>query len=242
MKKNIRKLNKKGKFIIYFFILLIILFIYILISSDIFKLKEIELKGNTKITKSDIIDYSKIKMGENIFKYNLKDLEDKLYLNPYIKKVIIKRKIPDKLVIKIEENREYAVITTGKRYIYIGKGGIVLSENNKLTNKNIPMITGVYLKEKNINKKIKFDLPNSNELISMIDNINKNNMEREIEVIKINKDYIYLNTKDNLKVIISKDLNYNINRLKVILLDLKNKHKKGGDLDLRTKGKAIYSP
>ncbi|GKZ06941.1 cell division protein FtsQ/DivIB [Paraclostridium bifermentans] len=82
MKKNKCKLNKRGKFAIYAFILLVILFIYICISSSIFELKQIDVDGNSKITKSDIIKIGDIETGKNIFKYNLNDVEKKIIGKP----------------------------------------------------------------------------------------------------------------------------------------------------------------
>lgn len=149
MKKNKCKLNKRGKFAIYAFILLVILFIYICISSSIFELKQIDVDGNSKITKSDIIKIGDIETGKNIFKYNLNDVEKKLLVNPYIKYVKVSRKFPDKLVITIKENSEYAIIKEGASYIYIGENGLVLSEQKDIKNKNIPLVSGIEIKIKN---------------------------------------------------------------------------------------------
>lgn len=244
MKKNKCKLNKRGKFAIYAFILLVILFIYICISSSIFELKEIDVDGNSKITKSDIIKIGDIETGKNIFKYNLNDVEKKLLVNPYIKYVKVSRKFPDKLVITIKENSEYAIIKEGASYIYIGENGLVLSEQKDIKNKNIPLVSGIEIKNKKLNTKIKINSDKSNDIILAIDKLKKNNMSRKIESIKINKNKMYMKTDDNTNIVlkIDEDIEYNINRLKAILVDLKSNNKKGGNIDLTSKEQAIYSP
>ncbi|WP_419742034.1 cell division protein FtsQ/DivIB [Paraclostridium dentum] len=244
MKKNKCKLNKRGKFAIYAFILLVILFIYICISSSIFELKQIDVDGNSKITKSDIIKIGDIETGKNIFKYNLNDVEKKLLVNPYIKYVKVSRKFPDKLVITIKENSEYAIIKEGASYIYIGESGLVLSEKKDIKNKNIPLVSGIEIKNKKLNTKIKINSDKSNYIILAIDTLKKNNMSRKIESIKINKNKMYMKTDDNTNIVlkIDEDIEYNINRLKAILVDLKSNNKKGGNIDLTSKEQAIYSP
>lgn len=244
MKKNKCKLNKRGKFAIYAFILLVILFIYICISSSIFELKQIDVDGNSKITKSDIIKIGDIETGKNIFKYNLNDVEKKLLVNPYIKYVKVSRKFPDKLVITIKENSEYAIIKEGASYIYIGENGLVLSEQKDIKNKNIPLVSGIEIKNKKLNTKIKINSDKSNDIILAIDTLKKNNMSRKVESIKINKNKMYMKTDDNTNIVlkIDEDIEYNINRLKAILVDLKSNNKKGGNIDLTSKEQAIYSP
>lgn len=244
MKKNKCKLNKRGKFAIYAFILLVILFIYICISSSIFELKQIDVDGNSKITKSDIIKIGDIETGKNIFKYNLNDVEKKILVNPYIKYVKVSRKFPDKLVITIKENSEYAIIKEGASYIYIGENGLVLSEKKDIKNKNIPLVSGIEIKNKKLNTKIKINSDKSNYIILAIDTLKKNNMSRKIESIKINKNKMYMKTDDNTNIVlkIDEDIEYNINRLKAILVDLKSNNKKGGNIDLTSKEQAIYSP
>lgn len=244
MKKNKCKLNKRGKFAIYAFILLVILFIYICISSSIFELKQIDVDGNSKITKSDIIKIGDIETGKNIFKYNLNDVEKKLLVNPYIKYVKVSRKFPDKLVITIKENSEYAIIKEGASYIYIGENGLVLSEQKDIKNKNIPLVSGIEIKNKKLNTKIKINSDKSNDIILAIDTLKKNNMSRKIESIKINKNKMYMKTDDNTNIVlkIDEDIEYNINRLKAILVDLKSNNKKDGNIDLTSKEQAIYSP
>lgn len=244
MKKNKCKLNKRGKFAIYAFILLVILFIYICISSSIFELKQIDVDGNSKITKSDIIKIGDIETGKNIFKYNLNDVEKNLLVNPYIKYVKVSRKFPDKLVITIKENSEYAIIKEGASYIYIGENGLVLSEKKDIKNKNIPLVSGIEIKNKKLNTKIKINSDKSNDIILAIDTLKNNNMSRKIESIKINKNKMYMKTDDNTNIVlkIDEDIEYNINRLKAILVDLKSNNKKGGNIDLTSKEQAIYSP
>ena len=66
-KTNKYKLNKRGKITIYAFIFLVILFIYIFISSSFFELKNIVVNGNEKLNTSQINKLTSIGVGKNLF-------------------------------------------------------------------------------------------------------------------------------------------------------------------------------
>ncbi|EPZ60281.1 POTRA domain, FtsQ-type family protein [[Clostridium] sordellii ATCC 9714] len=154
MKRTSRyKLNKRGKITIYAFIFLVILFIYIFISSSFFELKNIEVNGNEKLNTNQIKKLTSIGVGKNLFQYNLKDIEENIKSNPYIKYVEVKRKIPNQLIINIKENTEDFIINLDKKYLYIQSDGLILSEKSKIENKNIPIISGLKIKEYRLKEK-----------------------------------------------------------------------------------------
>lgn len=245
MSKNKHRINKRGKITIYSFILLLIVSIYICISSSIFELKEINVNGNEKLSKKDIVDISSLKLGNNLFKYNIDDIEKSILKNPYVKDVKVKRKIPDKLVIDIEENTEDAIVKLGGKYLYIQQDGLILSEKTEVTNKNIPIISGVELKEKSPKTNIEIvGDTKQNLLISLLNCLKSNNMLREIEAINVKKNDIKMKTNDNVEIELKLDdnLDYNIKKLRQILVDLKSNNIRNGTIDLTNKEQAVYSP
>ncbi|CEO27238.1 cell division protein FtsQ/DivIB [Paraclostridium sordellii] len=246
MKRTSRyKLNKRGKITIYAFIFLVILFIYIFISSSFFELKNIAVNGNEKLNINQIKKLTSIGVGKNLFQYNLKDIEENIKSNPYIKYVEVKRKIPNQLIINIKENTEDFIINLDKKYLYIQNDGLILSEKSKIENKNIPIISGLKIKEYRLKEKIKIDKSTSEKyFILMLKSLKKNNMIRELKTIDINKNFINLKTKDGIRVKLKLDSNidYNINRLNEILINLKSEKLKDGELDLLNDKQATYLP
>ena len=244
MKKNKYRINRRGKITIYSFILLLILLIYICISSSIFDLKEVILKGNDKIVKNDIIKMSSIKLGNNLFQYNINEIEKNILKNPYINYVKVSRKIPNKFIVEIKENTEDAIIKINEKYIYIQEDGLILSEKNDITNKNIPIIKGIDLKEKDINSFIKTNNNNQDLLIKTLKSLKSNNMLREINIIDIKKNHINMESSDGINVImkLDEDISYNVKRLNEILIDLKSNNTKKGTVNLISKEQAVYSP
>lgn len=245
MKKVKYKINKRGKVIIYSFLLLIILFMYICISGSIFNLEEIVLKGNNKINKSDIMKITSIKLGDNIFKYNINNIEDDILENSYVNYVEVKRMLPNKLIIDLKENTEDVVLKYGNKYVYMQSDGLILNSQKNNTNKNIPTIKGIDIVSCNVGEFIETkDEKNLKKILNIINELKRNNMLREIKYINVSKNLVEINLKEDIiaNLRLDESISYNIKRLKEILIDLKSDGINRGKIDLKNKEQAIYSP
>jgi len=119
------------------------LFIF-MFSSEFFSIKEVLIKGNDYLSKDEIFYKSGIKLGENIFKLNLKKSINSLKKEPRIKEVEIKKIIPNKIVISLKERTEAAIIYVKEGYFILSKEGIVLSKIDNIEKKqSLPLIFGL---------------------------------------------------------------------------------------------------
>lgn len=139
-------------------ILIILLFIFIvffilLTKTEIFNIKTVQIEGNQELDSEKIFMASGIALKENIFKINLKAVRENLLLHPYIKDAKVYRKIPDKILIKIEERSAFLAISYIGSYLYIDNEGYII---NMLSSKNdgIPSIEGLSIKEASIGKRL----------------------------------------------------------------------------------------
>src|SRR5690554_5659597 len=74
----------RGKgILIIFFLILSVLFL-ILLGTEIFAIHKITVLGNRNIEYNEIVKLSGIEIGENIFKLDVKRVEENLKSNPYI--------------------------------------------------------------------------------------------------------------------------------------------------------------
>lgn len=245
MGKKKVKLKQKVKLTIYSFVLLSIISIYILFSSTMFNLNNIELDGNKRLTREDIIKYGSISLNENLFQYKLNKIEKQLKENSYIKSVKVKRKFPNRLYIAIEEYEENAIISINNKYVVINKSGKILSEEEKVINKYIPIIYNANIEQCKVGSDIKLeDNVIKEKLLYLLECIYNNNLNRDIKSIKLNKDYIEMVNDDSIKISMNLDdyIEYNTKRLSSIMVDLKSKNIKTGNLDIRNKEQGVYSP
>lgn len=109
-------------------------------ASPLFNVKEITVQGNEKITKDEIINLSEITLDENTYKINKSKSEKKILENPYIKTVEIKRELPSKIVITVEERIATYMIEYGNAYVYINNQGYILEVSSQKL--EVPIIQG----------------------------------------------------------------------------------------------------
>ena len=111
-----------------------------IMTSPLFNIKEIIIEGNDKITKDEIISLSQINLDENTYKISKNKVEKEILENPYIKNVEIKRSLPSKIVITVEERKATYMIEYGNAYVYINNQGYILEVSNQKL--EVPIIQG----------------------------------------------------------------------------------------------------
>ena len=89
-----------------------------------------------------IVSLSKLQIGQNLFRFNKNKVEKEIKTNPYVESVSVKRKLPNKIEITIEErNRNYNVEFLNG-YAYINNQGYIL-EISEQKLEGIPVIQGI---------------------------------------------------------------------------------------------------
>ncbi len=109
--------------------------------SPIFNISDINVINNEKISTDTIKSLSQLQIGQNIFQFTRGKVEQQIEENPYIKDANIKRKIPNKVEITIEERKQSYNVEFLNGYAYIDNQGYILEvSENKL---ELPVIQGI---------------------------------------------------------------------------------------------------
>jgi cell division protein FtsQ len=126
--KSKKKKPKKRRLFFLVFILLILLAFYIVFETDFFYIKEVLVDNNKVLTDDYIKEKTDINKTHNIFLVEIERIENNLEKETYIKNAEVKRKLPDKIIINIEERK--GIISydyNSKRYL-LDFDGVVLKE------------------------------------------------------------------------------------------------------------------
>lgn len=245
MKKNKKKINTSKVVIIFSFLLIIVMVLYTTLNSGIFNSNNVEIDGNKYVEADYIIKVLDIKDDKNIFRYNIKDMEESLLRNKYIDKVEIKRSLPNTLKISIIEKEIVANLYNEELYCYIDKEGNFIDKVDEDDKNNEVIIVNI---DYNINdaQEIKFkNEENRKRLLYLLEYIKEEGIYKKINSIDMTENNsINMNTRDDINILLNSDeeLKYNISRLAMILADLQNKKQKGGEIDLSTEKYALYRP
>lgn len=135
-KKKAYKKNKRKKVIIAMLSIttMIIALAIMALLTPTFNIQEIKVEGNNKVTTSNIINLSRLKLGQNIFKNNKKSIEQYIKENTYIEKVEVTRKIPSTILLRVEERKAAYQVKLISSYVYIDKNGYILESGEKQEN------------------------------------------------------------------------------------------------------------
>ena len=245
MKKNKKRINTSKVVIIFSLILIVVIVLYTSLNSGIFNSDNIEIEGNKYVESEYIIKALEVNNNKNIFRYNIKDMEEILLNNKYIDKVEIKRLLPNTLKVSIIEKEIVANLYNEEIYCYIDKEGNFIDEIDE-NNKDNEVITVHIDYNKTDSQEIKFkNEENKKRLLYLLEYIKEEGIYKKIDNIDMTKpNYINMGTKEDINILLNSDeeLKYNISRLAMILADLQNKKQKGGEIDLSTGKYALYRP
>lgn len=245
MRKNKKRINTSKVVIIFSLILIVVIVLYTSLNSGIFNSDNIEIEGNKYVESEYIIKALEVNNNKNIFRYNIKDMEEILLNNKYIDKVEIKRLLPNTLKVSIIEKEIVANLYNEEIYCYIDKEGNFIDEIDE-NNKDNEVITVHIDYNKTDSQEIKFkNEENKKRLLYLLEYIKEEGIYKKIDNIDMTKpNSINMGTKEDINILLNSDeeLKYNISRLAMILADLQNKKQKGGEIDLSTGKYALYRP
>ena len=138
-----KKVRKKKHYLRRFFIFLGILAAAgVFLSSGFFAIENIEVEGNVYYSDDEVINIAAAKTGGNLFwEAGTGEIKDRLKEDPYFAQVKVKRKLPDTLVIEVEERKQIAAIVYGDKYIVIDRKGTVLRKSD--VDPKVTLLTGL---------------------------------------------------------------------------------------------------
>ena len=148
--KRIERRKKSLKIIeVLFLIVIIIAAILLFLLSPIFKINNIQVKGNEKIPTNEIISLSTIEKGTNLFRVSKRETIKKIKQNAYVESVTISRKILDTIEINIKERKVAYMLEYKGSYAYMDNNGYILEISSEEI-EGIPKLKGYKTTEENI--------------------------------------------------------------------------------------------
>lgn len=217
--------------------------IYFFLTSSIFSISEISIKNNRLIDDEVLIQEIGIKPGDNMFKWTGFAVKKALKANPYVKDIDVKRKLPDKYIIIVDERIPTAAIAAGDVYLITDNDGTVIDTADKPM--SATLITGIEVKDY---KKGKVpELSDKAKFENIMNLINKSNHAGLYfkRVITENE------TSDSVKTYVTdtmmcsgrtEDIINALEGIKAILYDLHEKGVERGVIKVDDSGYAAFSP
>jgi cell division septal protein FtsQ len=112
------------------------------IDSPYFSVREIKVRGGEKVGGSEIVAVAGLKHGMNIWKIDPAAIEKKIGREPWVRRVVVRREFPRRVVIDVEERIAKAIVAMRKLY-YVDGDGVIFKEVGEGENVQFPLLTGL---------------------------------------------------------------------------------------------------
>ena len=117
-----------------------------LVRSERFALVALEVDGLRLLSGDDVLQASGLLVGDNVLEIDVQEVARRLEEMPWIKRAVVVRKPPDRLVVEIVERQRLAWIELGQTY-GVDKDGVLLPgrrlPNESYGDVDLPVIVGV---------------------------------------------------------------------------------------------------
>lgn len=207
------------------FAIIVFIFYMIIFKTNLFKINKIEVSGNKKIEREEIIKKSTFKEGFKTFNFSKKAGIENIKKIPYIKDVELSRKLPNKIKIKVVERAPVAMASYMNKLMLIDNDGYVLETRNRGEKIDLVEISGLELNNVKEGEEI-FQGKLSDEYIEFIEVAKNKNYLAKMKYINFSDmDNIVVELKTSEKIHFGNvnDLAYKLDFLEKILKDTKSK-------------------
>ncbi|TCK97869.1 cell division protein FtsQ [Natranaerovirga hydrolytica] len=227
--------NKRKKFFLILFLLFFIIVFFIF--NKLFQLNNIYIKGNDYYSEQEIMELIEGNLLNNTILYYLSFNNEALQNHPLIEAVNVQIRSNNEIEIEVFEKKVMGCIELMGMYLYFDREGIIV-ENLDHRLKNIPIVYGL-----NYDYVLAYEhMPVEdeevfNELLEMIQLLNKYSIDIEEILINTNKEFTLI--KKDIRILMGTSINIQekINELNNILPSLEGKK---GELNLNHIDHRIY--
>lgn len=207
--KELRRKKRKKRRLITGFVIFMITALSVaavLSVTVLFPIKIVKATGSKLYTEKQIVKSSGISKDNNLFTLSAEAVTENLVRNlPYIDSVELKRELPDKITIVVNDATEYACFYADDVYYVISQGGRVINAYTEQP-ENTFLIEGCKAKCK-VGKIIEFDDVKKKDLVfSIAENLDDKNVF--INKINVSDDFnITLTVENRFNVILGNKTN-----------------------------------
>lgn len=179
--------------------------------SPIFNIEDIKVNGNEQINSDTIVSLSQLQVGQNIFRFYKEKVINDIKTNAYVENVKIKRKIPNKIEITIEERKQDYNVEFLNGYAYINNQGYILEISEKKL--DLPVIKGISTLQEQIvegNRLNDDDLEKLETVIQIMNICKSYDLDKKVSSIDITDLNDYIMEMDEEKKIVHLGNNSNL--------------------------------
>ncbi|NLC43710.1 MAG: FtsQ-type POTRA domain-containing protein [Clostridiales bacterium] len=232
-----------------FMVLLLCLAAVVFIGTEIFQVENCIVVGSHTLDDDVIINISGVSKSDNIFKIDKKLVKTRIESSaPFPKVLAVSIKLPDEVIISIEERTAVALIPYLSSYLLIDDSGFVLDIIKEDSIPTLPIVEGIHitrLKKGSLLELAESDKYRYKVLTVMLEAVTEWGSGELINSISLdNPDGISFLTRDGISVYIGQavELDRKLGWLHSEAYTTVQQSDQEGSLDVSVPGKAVFHP
>lgn len=187
--KRRRKRGRNFGILLKLLSMLAICVVVVLALTLFFRVDTIEVSGMERYSRQNILDAAGIKIGDNLFLMNKYGVENHIRTClPYLEEVHINRKLPDTLVIQVQECGQPLAVEQKDAEWLVSPKGLFVEQLPPGTAKNYPVIYGCTLVDPEIGGKLTLPEENivqQNSLLELLAALDEADTIQQVEAIHL---------------------------------------------------------
>lgn len=116
---------------------------------DYFKCRRVDIQGLHRLTRSEILTQAQIRKGVNVLAVNLTLARKRLLAHPWIAEAQVRREMPDRIFVRVREQKALAIVDFGRRFL-INTQGQIFKKLEPSDHETLPLVTGLNLNDLNV--------------------------------------------------------------------------------------------
>jgi cell division protein FtsQ len=184
-----RKHKKMVRHLILLVIIMISMLMTLCFKLPYFNIATIDIIGNVNVSKSEINKSSDIALGKNIFYTNFNESKKQIIKNPYILGVEVKKVLPNKVTIKVEERVAVFYGKVNSTFYILDNKGILLEKRTSIKDMNLVNLIGLNYEKSQVGSLIVSEdsrkITIANEITNLINDYRKTNSNSKITMVDV---------------------------------------------------------
>ncbi|MGC8908199.1 MAG: cell division protein FtsQ/DivIB [Desulfomonilaceae bacterium] len=107
-----------------------------------FNLREVEVVGNRRLSRAEVVEASGMESGINLLTVDLRAIAERLRRHPWVRSAAVYRRFPGRIVLEIEERTPRAILAANKLY-YVDEQAEFFTRLLPGDPVHLPLFTGV---------------------------------------------------------------------------------------------------
>ena len=121
--------------------------IAVLVYSPLFTFQQLVVHGNVRLDENELCEIARIHYGQRLFELKTDEMTTNLLRDLRIESAVVRRQLPHKIEMDIVERIPVATVACDYGYLDFDRQGKVIASYRSLKGADIPIITGVKLRD-----------------------------------------------------------------------------------------------